>query len=462
MDSEKTPVAILNDRSNGNAVNAKVMVALPLQKIWFAHQTLILRIAIAVMAAAAVVFLTYEFWRLLFQSNFIGAIDLKQRYLETRCLFSGGNPYRQLKTAMYPPASYVMLWPFVGWLKIGAVRWLWAITTIASLALLSYLTVRISRADTPLLRTLVALLPFSMYATGATIGNGQLPIHCLTALMLAIFLLQKPQRTWREDSFIASFFLFALVKPALAAPFFWIILLKPGGIRPAIVVGVGYAVLTWFGASFQELNSLQLFAAWHERAAAGVEWSNAAASAIWGHAMFEVNIYGLINVSGLLSALGLGQWNLPVSLLTLTGLGIWIYFHRGVDIWVLAGVAAFVDRFWTYHMWYDDLLILLPMIALLRIIHQESTTLQRRWRAGILFAMTTIVMLAPGGLYLFPPPWNQLYVGVQTLLWLAGLLFLLQQARLEKRMIASAVMGHDVRATMRETAEEIGSGLIKV
>lgn len=455
-------IAIPNSRSNANAGNAKVRVALPLQRIWFERQTLILQVAVTVMATAAAVFLAYEFWRLLFQTHWMDAVDLKQRYVEIRCLFSGGNPYQQIPTAMYPPASYVMLWPFLGWLDIVAARGLWAATTIVLLALLAYLAVRISRADTPLLRTFVALLPISMYATGATIGNGQLPIHCLNALMIAILLLQKSQRTWKEDSLIAGLFLFALVKPALAAPFFWIILLKPGGIRPATVVVIGYAALTWFGSSFQELDSLQFFAAWHERATAGVEWGNATASLVWGRTMFGVNIYGLINVPGLLSAVGLRQWNLEASLLILAGLGMWIYFYRDVDIWILAGVAAFVDRFWTYHLWYDDLLLLLSMLALFRIAQRQLTASRRRWQAGILFAMTTIFMLAPGGLYLFPPPWNQVYVGVQAILWLTGLLFLLQQAGLEKRMLASAAIGHDVRATMREVAEEMDSELVRL
>ena len=428
-----------------------------LQTIWVERQSLILRIAIAIMAVAAATFLAYEFWRLLFQTHWMGAVDLKQRYVEIEYLFSGGNPYRKIGTAMYPPASYVMLWPFLGWLEIDAARWLWAISTIALLALLSYLTVHMSRVDTPLLRAFVAMLPISMYATGATIGNGQLPIHCLTALTIAIWLLQKTPRSWKEDSLIACLFLFALVKPALIAPFFLILLLRPGGIRPALMVGIAYAALTWFGSSFQELDTLQFFADWQKRAATGVQWGNAKASGASGGTMPGVNIYGLTNVLGLLSAAGLGRWKLQAALLILAGLGMWICFYRKVDIWVLAGVTAFGDRFWMYHLWYDDLVLLLPMIALLRIVRQQSTAPRRSWQAGILLVMTAAFTLAPGGLYLFPPPWNQVYVGLQTLLWLTGLTFLLQQARLEKRMLASGVMSRDDRTTRREAAAKLDS-----
>jgi hypothetical protein len=34
--------------------------------------------------------------------------------------------------------------------------------------------------------------------------------------------------------------------------------------------------------------------------------------------------------------------------------------------------------------------------------------------------------LAPGGLYLLPAPWNQLYVVAQVVLWLAACVFLLR------------------------------------
>jgi hypothetical protein len=39
--------------------------------------------------------------------------------------------------------------------------------------------------------------------------------------------------------------------------------------------------------------------------------------------------------------------------------------------------------------------------------------------------MTLAVTLAPGGLYLLPPPFKTLYIGLQTLVWIADLAFLL-------------------------------------
>ena len=54
------------------------------------------------------------------------------------------------------------------------------------------------------------------------------------------------------------------------------------------------------------------------------------------------------------------------------------------------------------------------MIALFRLAKQRPTTAGADVVAGILLAITMLVMLAPGGLFLFPPPWNMRYVAGQV------------------------------------------------
>ena len=140
---------------------------------------MLLRLAIAVMAVVALAWLGYEFWRLLCESPPIwptspsGAVDLKDRHAEVRLWFSGQPVYAVKHSAMYPPATYVMLWPLVGWLPLMPTRLLWAITTLAALAWLIYLLLRESGAETPLERLFVALMPLAIYATGATIEIGR-------------------------------------------------------------------------------------------------------------------------------------------------------------------------------------------------------------------------------------------------------------------------------------------------
>jgi glycosyl transferase family 87 len=384
---------------------------------WAGHGITVLSCAVPFMTIAALVWLGYEFWRLLWystpiwHSSPVGAVDLMIRHKEVQLWFAGRPVYSELPTAVYPPASYVMLWPLLGWLTITPARWFWAVTTVAALGWLIHLIVQESGADRPLERVFVALLPLALYPTGAAIGNGQLIVLLFPALVAGLVRLQR-QRGWREDLLAASLILITLVKPSIAVPFFWIVLFVPGTLRPAVLVSLGYLVLTLFAASFQGSSLPTLLRGWLARTSMLAEQGDA----------------GLHSV---LAALRLGNWSLLASLLVLIALGVWIYRHRQRDLWLLLGVTAFVARFWTYHRWYDDLLILLPMIAFFRVAKQPSSG-EGGVVAGVLLTATLLVMLAPGGLYLFPPPWNLLYETGQIIVWIIGLIVLLDLTRRDK------------------------------
>jgi hypothetical protein len=122
----------------------------------------------------------------------------------------------------------------------------------------------------------------------------------------------------------------------------------------------------------------------------------------------------------------------------LAGLGWWTHGNRRADRWFLLGVTAVTARFWTYHGWYDDILVLLPLVALFRIAKRSEREGGRDVIAGLLFAITIAAMLAPGGLYLLPQPWKIAYVIGQVMLWLAVLLFLLDQVRRERNVLAAS------------------------
>ena len=58
----------------------------------------------------------------------------------------GFHAYRSIRILTcpgeYAPASYFMLWPFVGWLDFRQVRWLWAAISALSLGGLMHLIVK--------------------------------------------------------------------------------------------------------------------------------------------------------------------------------------------------------------------------------------------------------------------------------------------------------------------------------
>src|SRR5262245_28039998 len=120
--------------------------------------------------------LAVGFSRLLYEQSPMAAIDLKLRYREVQSRFGENSVSGKGKKGGYPPASYLMLWPFLGWVTWRQAQWLWAVVMVAALGWLAYLLMRESRADTLLERTFVGLLPLQMYATLIAIGNGQLII----------------------------------------------------------------------------------------------------------------------------------------------------------------------------------------------------------------------------------------------------------------------------------------------
>jgi hypothetical protein len=388
---------------------------------WSVRGAMILRPAVVLMASFASLWLAYEFWRLLWgeapiwRTSPTGAVDLKILHDLVHRWFAGEPVYGEMRSAIHPPATYALLWPFLGWLEVTPARYLWGATTVGMLAWLAYLVVRESGADTPVERALMAVLPLSMYPTGATIGNGQLIVHLLPMLVAGLLLLCRRPCGLGGDLIGAALVLFTLVKPSVTVPFFWIVLLVPGRLRPAILVAAGYGVLTLFAVSYRSEGPFALFRSWVARSSAAAVRSGYANLHIW------------------LATLGLGQWILLSSFLALVALGIWTYRHRRRDPWILMGVAALVARFWTYHAWYDDLLILLPMVALFRVAKRGTLADGGDVVAGVLLAITTLVMLAPGGLFLFPPPWKMLYVAAVVTTWIGILIFLLDRAWRESR-----------------------------
>jgi hypothetical protein len=340
------------------------------------------------------------------------------RQQEVKAWFRGEPVYGAVATAVYPPASYAILWPLVGWLGHTPARWLYAFTAAAAMAWLVPLLVRVSGANSRLERVMIGLIPLCVYATGATIGNGQIIVHIMPGLITGLLLLCRGSSGLAKDMLGSFLVAVALVKPSVTAPFLWLVLFVPGRLRPALLTACGYVGITALAISFQESDLLSLIGAF----SMGTERMLVSAEALK---------YSHTNLQSWLPPLGLGEWIPATSLALFGGLGVWTFLHRRCDVWLLTGVAALVARFWIFHGWYDDLLVVLPLITLFRDAKSGGSRKADPWVAGVLFAATLLTLMAPGGLYLFPRPWNQVYVAGQTVVWLAVLVFLLVQARRE-------------------------------
>ncbi|HKQ72893.1 MAG TPA: glycosyltransferase 87 family protein [Blastocatellia bacterium] len=402
-------------------------IAPKLRERWTAHGALLLRIAVVLVAIGTLLRLLRVFQDLLWDLGPGSAGDLKSRHLEVHTWFAGLPIYETIETADYPPASYAILWPFLGWLPLTPARWFWGATILAALGTLAYVWAHLDKPGATLRWLFVAFIPFAGYPTAAVIGLGQLTIHTLAALAAGLFLLHRGRGRWWEDVLAAGLLILSLAKPTVTAPFFWLVLFLPGRLRPMALVLLGYLALTLCAVYFQDASLPELIRGW------------------LGHESKISLDKGYINLSGWLATAGFEKAIVPVALLTLLGLGAWAWLHRAVDYWLLVGIIGLATRFWIHHRAQDDLLILFPMIALLRLAKQPSTSDGRDVTAGLLFALNWITLMAPTDLLGRFPVLTRLKMIWMGSLWAMSLLFLLSQAWKERAGISNILRRERLR-----------------
>lgn len=379
----------------------------------------LLRAAIAVLGFLAAAKLASEFHRLLLGSpEDLGAVDLVRRWRETVAWFAG-EPVYAMDDAIYPPATYPVLWPITGWLSFDGARRAWALAYVAILAWFAPFCARESGARTPAGRLAAGLLPLAFNATGATIGNGQLLLLSLPPILAACLRLARRTPSLGNDLAVAVLFCIAMVKPSATAPFAFVLLSPPGRLRPAVLAAAAYLALTAFALHFQPLDPSVL---------AGTDVHRSATRIIGGS-------YGNIQAA----LIGLGQVDSPLMValpaIALVGCGLWIHLRRDADPWLLMAVAALVARMGWYHRVYDDLLTIVPVIALLRVAggRRRDGVGDARARLALLLAIACVaVAVLPARMHAWRGGLAATVLAVNTAtvaIWLAALVFLAREAR---------------------------------
>lgn len=383
-----------------------------LRSLWAKHRRWLLPLIVAVMAVAAARRVEEGLSCFLWDPRCGWDTRVHRAWVQT---WFGGRPVPADSTL--PPGSYPILWPLLGWLPVGPALWLWITTSVGGLAWLAAMLVHDSGAETRAERYFVALLPFSTYAVRATFIHGQIILHLLAPLVAGLLLLYRGRPGWGRDALAVALLLVALAKPSVSAPFVLLAILdgRVGSrTRVAALLGLGYVGLTLLAASFRDEGPVALVRAWTLN-------SVQTAASQYG----DLLVYG--NLHDWLADLGLDRWNGPASLLALLLLAVWVARGQRADVWILVGVTAIVARLWTYHRSYDDMLIVLPMLALFRVT--KLTPPAGDAGAGLVLAVICAGALASARLFFLPAPWNSLFTGALSLTWLVALGFLLRVAR---------------------------------
>lgn len=408
----------------GAAVNSK------LESLWSRYGQRLLQAGIGLMIAAALWRIGLEMPRLLWGQQEFDAIDLINRHTEVHRWFAKLPVYGAMDNADYPPASYTMLWPLMGWMDLPAARWVWAVSSMVMLGWLGWIGVCESLATTHWEKAFIFLLPFALYPASATINMGQLATHVIPPLIVGLLLLVKGRNpSVGRDIVAAALVVFALVKPTVSAPFLWIACFMPGRWRPALLVSFGYMALALIATYFQSGNLMSLHIDWLDQAGT------------------QLGTRGHANVHTWLEAIGLSDWMLPASLVLLIATGAWTLYHcqcdHHVDPWILLSVAALVARFWTDHRMFDDLLIWVPMIALFRLAKALPFGQITQLTAVLLFILNWLALMAPARFLSEPlslsSPLEIAIKAGQALIWLSCLAFFLvltQQSAALRKMVS--------------------------
>jgi hypothetical protein len=340
-------------------------------------QTVLTCVAVS-MAAAAVWRLGHALPLLIWGEGGYSAFDLQLRHREVGRWFAGLSVYGDIERGDYPPASYLILWPLLGWLDVFGARILWALTSLAALVWLALTCARESQASSRPEVWVCALLPFSIYASASTITLGQVGVHLLPMLVVGLLLLLRGRGRWWEDLIAVGLLLPTLAKPSLSVPFIFIVLLAVERLRPATLIVGGYLALTGIAITFQPGNPVVLATAWLGEP--------------------PQMLQGTANLQKALVLLGLRDWALFASIGCLLVLGWWVYRHRHSDPWLLIAVCALAARLVIHHRLYDDLLILLPMVALFRMRKMRPSVGSAEMLASLLFIACWVSLHIPASL----------------------------------------------------------------
>jgi len=306
---------------------------------------------LALLGLAAVTRWSRQLWRLAFGTIPSSAIDLHLRWAEVTDWFSGIPVYAISKNAVYPPATYLLLWPFFGWMSFESARLSWPFVCLASVSLITALLLRPETLGNHRARGLVVLFPWAHYASAVSVGVGQLTLPVLAASLTGLVLLIERRATWGRDLAVAMCFTLSLVKPSLTVPLVLCGLFVSAKSMRALMLTVGfYGTATFLAVLPQTAGIIEILSSWISRSSAlGTQ-------------------KGYLHLGEWLAAVGWEAAITPASLLVLAAFAWWgARMRRTIDPWVLLGVAGIVARLWTYHRYYDDLLILLPLVALVRL-----------------------------------------------------------------------------------------------
>lgn len=331
-----------------------------------------------------------------------GSGDLAERWVEYGYFINGVYPDPQLagelalanmRTSVYPPYAFPMLWFFFGfggWLQARLVV---ALCTAASIPLLCWFGYRQLRQFGKEASFMAALLPLLFSSMVGVLEWGQFGYICSGLVILQITALGNncPYQA-------GTFWALAMLKPQIALPFAILF-----GFRKqwkGLLLGSGILlVLSMLATSHTDVDFLNLVDHWLSGQSLDFSFGNIAG--------MPLNIQRVI--PGLTPAWILGIATITAAAMLALAMRRSLQQQTQMTLLLLGGLCAVAGRLALYHRFHDDVMLLPGLLAALAIAWQ------RQHHSDWLIFLASLATLARPDSWLMAFPRLPL---VQSLIWM--------------------------------------------
>jgi Glycosyltransferase family 87 len=339
-----------------------------------------------------------------------GAIDLVFRWKEQQYIYRGLYPYDvrggspnidpaigAVESGGYPPWAFFTGFIFVPGVSLNLARYYFAALNLVSLVIVAIFAYRIGipYGRVEALFSMSACLAFG--SNGTTLLNGQYGI-IINAFLIGMFWgIEKRKNIWTGLCLAI-----AMVKPNISALYFFILIVRRQfkALMAFFIYIIGASLIIWLIVKIDPIYMSQRI----------VKQTKYFADDGYSVVNFLTNFsIDPIVATLLLAAIGL---------LAMTGIfAIW----RNSSLLTLFAIASVIGRVWTYHRFYDNVMLVFFLLALIEMSFKNPRPLNLS-----MMMLVAITLWLPGSIVEIDN-FGAIVEYIQLVIWIAALIYLLLQ-----------------------------------
>jgi Glycosyltransferase family 87 len=386
-----------------------------MQKLRISKEKLLFLLSL-LLIVLSFAYLIKGFYHLTLDDN--NPIDLAYRWKEQQYIYRGIYPYHAgpgspkieptigaVKSGGYPPWAFFTGFIFIPGISLVATRFYFAILNLISLVILAIFAYQIGipYGKTQALFSISASLALGSHAT--TLLNGQYGIIINAFLIGMFWSIEKYKNIW------AGLLLgIATIKPNISALYFFILLIRwrIKAILSFFIYLIGGSIVIWIVTKVDPI-SMTSYIIYQSKYFADQGFSS----------INFLTIAGIdLKLATILMAL--------VGTIVITAI---FYIWRNSSLLTLFAIASVIGRVWTYHRFYDNVMLIFLLLALLDLTFRNPQQINI-----LILTLLGISLWLPGRIvtisYL-----ATLTQFIQFFIWIGALIYLLIQEKLKLKKL---------------------------